>query len=36
MEKEDNNFAHGLRDRAVKHIDTAINFVEQALANAHK
>jgi hypothetical protein len=36
MEKEDNSFADGLRDRAVKHIDTAINFVEQALANARK
>jgi len=36
VEKEDNTFAHGLRDRAVKHIDTAINFVEQALANEHR
>ena len=35
MEKEDNSFADGLRDRAVKHIDTAINFTEQAIANAH-
>jgi len=34
-EKEDNSFADGLRDRAVRHIDTAINFTEQAIANAH-
>ncbi len=35
-EREDNMFAEGLRDRAIRHIDTAINFVEQAIANAHR
>jgi hypothetical protein len=33
-EKEDNNFAEGLKDRALHHISEAINFVEQGIANA--
>ncbi len=32
--EEDNNFAQGLRKRAAEHIDRAINFVEQGIANA--
>jgi hypothetical protein len=31
---ESNNFARGLRGRAVGHIDRAINFTEQGIANA--
>ena len=34
-ERESNDFAHGLRDRAVGHIDRAINFTEQGMANSH-
>lgn len=33
-EQEDNVFAKGLQDRALKHIDLAANFVEQGIANA--
>jgi hypothetical protein len=32
-EKESNDFAHGLRGRAVGHIDRAIHFTEQGIAN---
>src|SRR5262249_39006582 len=32
-EEEDNNFARGLKRRAVEHIDNAIRFVEQGIAN---
>jgi len=32
-EEEDNDFARGLKRRAVGHIDAAINFVEQGIAN---
>jgi hypothetical protein len=32
--RESNNFARGLRGRAVGHIDRAINFTEQGIANA--
>jgi hypothetical protein len=35
-EKEDNNFAEGLRDRAAGHIEAAENFVEQGIANSKK
>jgi hypothetical protein len=31
--KESNDFAHGLRARAVAHIDQAIHFTEQGIAN---
>ena len=34
QQEEDNNFAHGLQHRALQHIDAAINFTEQGLANA--
>ena len=30
-EEEDNAFAHGLRDRALRHIDEAIGYTEGAL-----
>jgi len=33
-EKEDNNFAQGLQHRALEHIDAAVNFTEQGIANA--
>jgi hypothetical protein len=33
-EEESNDFAHGLRGRVLKHIDQAINFVEQGIANS--
>jgi DUF917 family protein len=33
-EKEDNGFAKGLRDRALGHLNKAINFTEQGIANA--
>jgi len=36
MEEEDNNFARGLRGRAIKHIDEAIRFTEEGIANAHR
>jgi hypothetical protein len=32
---EDNGFAHGLRRRAFEHIDAAIRFTEQAIAQNH-
>jgi hypothetical protein len=32
-EKESNDFAHGLRGRAIGHIDRAIHFTEQGIAN---
>jgi hypothetical protein len=32
-ERESNDFAHGLRARAVGHIDRAIHFTEQGIAN---
>jgi len=32
-EEEDNNFARGLKRRAALHIDNAIRFVEQGIAN---
>jgi len=32
-EKEDNNFARGLKARALKHISEAIRFTEQGIAN---
>jgi hypothetical protein len=32
-EQESNDFAHGLRARAVGHIDRAIHFTEQGIAN---
>jgi hypothetical protein len=32
-EEEDNNFARGLKRRAIERIDTAIRFVEQGIAN---
>jgi hypothetical protein len=32
-EEEDNNFAHGLQHRAIEHIDAALNFTEQGIAN---
>ena len=35
-EKEDNNFAEGLRERALHHISEAINFIEQGIANSKK
>ncbi len=35
-EKEDNNFAEGLKDRALHHLNEAINFVEQGIANSKK
>jgi len=34
-EEEDNNFAKGLQKRAIKHIQEAIRFTEQGIANAH-
>jgi hypothetical protein len=34
-EEEDNNFARGLKHRAQEHIDRAINFVAQGIANSH-
>jgi hypothetical protein len=33
-EHESNDFAHGLRDRVLKHIDKAIHFVDQGIANS--
>jgi hypothetical protein len=33
--EEDNAFARGLKHRAQEHIDAAINFTKQGLANAH-
>ncbi len=33
-EEESNDFAHGLRGRVLKHIDKAIDLVEQGIANA--
>jgi len=33
-QEEDNNFARGLQKRALQHIDAAINFTEQGIANA--
>lgn len=33
-EEEDNDFARGLKRRAGEHIDRAINFVEQGIANS--
>ena len=35
-EEEDNNFAKGLQKRAVQHINEAIRFTEQGIANARK
>ncbi len=35
MREEDNGYADGLRDRAIRHIDAALNYVEQGIANAH-
>ena len=35
-EEEDNNFARGLQKRAVKHIQEAILFTEQGIANARR
>ncbi len=32
-QREDNNFANGLRARATQHIVAAANFVEQGVAN---
>ena len=32
-EEEDNDFARGLKRRAAEHIDNAIRFVEQGIAN---
>jgi hypothetical protein len=32
--EEDNNFARGLRHRALEHIDAAIQFTEQGIANS--
>jgi hypothetical protein len=34
-EHEDNVFAHGLRDRVLRHIDAAAHFVEQGIAEGH-
>lgn len=31
--EEDNDFARGLKHRAIEHIDRAINFVNQGIAN---
>jgi hypothetical protein len=33
-EEESNDFAHGLKHRALKHIDQAIHFVKQGIENA--
>lgn len=33
-EEEDNNFARGLQKRAVHHIEEAIRFTEEGIANA--
>jgi hypothetical protein len=33
-QEESNDFAHGLRDRVLKHIDHAISSVEQGIADA--
>jgi len=33
-EKEDNSFAQGLRNRALGHLNSAINFTEQGISNA--
>lgn len=33
-EKESNSFADGLQERALKHLDGAINFVKQGISNA--
>jgi hypothetical protein len=33
-EEEDNTFAHGLQKRALHHIEEAIRFTEQGIANA--
>jgi len=33
-EREDNDFARGLKHRALEHIDAAIHFTEQGIANA--
>jgi hypothetical protein len=33
--EEDNNFARGLKKRAFEHIDAAILFTKQGIANAH-
>jgi hypothetical protein len=34
-EEEDNNFAKGLQKRALKHIQEAIRFTEEGIANSH-
>jgi hypothetical protein len=33
-QEESNDFAHGLRDRTLKHIDKAAHFVEEGIANS--
>jgi hypothetical protein len=33
-QEESNDFAHGLRGRVLKHIDQAIHFVDQGIANS--
>jgi hypothetical protein len=33
-EREQNSYAEGLRDRALGHLNAAINFVEQGISNA--
>jgi len=35
-EEEDNDFARGLRRRAMKHIQEAIRFTEEGIANARR
>ncbi len=34
--EEDNGFAHGLRHRAIEHINAAITFTEQGITDAHR
>jgi len=34
-EREDNDFARGLRKRAVQHIEMAERFTREGIANAH-
>ena len=35
-QEEDNDFTRGLQLRALRHIDAAVNFVDQGIANAHR
>lgn len=35
-EEEDNNFAQGLQKRAIHHINEAVRFVSEGIANARK